>query len=56
MATSLLPDLTASRKEDTKDGSSFSRLFGGTGRLAICQWTHSTGLDAINGRRPVSIW
>ncbi len=33
-----------------------SRSAGGTGFLAIWQWTHSMGSDAVNGSEPVSIW
>ena len=37
-------------------GTLSSRSAGGTGFLAIWQWTHSIGSAALNGRRPVSIW
>jgi serine/threonine protein kinase len=33
-----------------------NRSLGANGLLAIWQWTHSIGSDALNGSEPVSIW
>ena len=41
---------------ETGAGIVASRSAGGTGFLAIWQWTHSMGSAAVNGSEPVSIW
>ena len=41
---------------ETGPGTSFIRSPGGTGILAMWQWTHSMGVEAMKGRLPVSIW
>ena len=41
---------------ETAIGILSNRSLGGTGLLAIWQWTHSIGSDAVNGSEPVSNW
>jgi hypothetical protein len=40
---------------ETTQGIAVRRSAGGTGRLAMWQWTHSSGSEAMKGRLPVNI-